>query len=66
MTTENETNAGEMIGRYAVAVFKRRCEQHPKFMEEPAIVMQMMFDELFNEAQKRGSYADKTKKGRTV
>jgi hypothetical protein len=61
-----EANNGEMIGRFAVAVFKRRCEQHPKFKAEPAMVMQMIFDELFNEAQVRESHAEKVQKGRNL
>ena len=50
---EGDRQAGEAFGRFAIARFKRRCEEHPKFMEEPMIVMQIIFDELFNEAQPR-------------
>lgn len=62
-----DKHSGEAIGRFAVARFKRRCEEHPKFMDEPAIVMQMVFDDLFNEAQQMPGWIQRTgMKGRAV
>lgn len=66
--TSGDRQAGEAFGRFAVARFKRRCEEHPRFMEEPAIVMQLIFDELFNAACVRESWVERKdkQKGRAV
>lgn len=50
---ESDTQAGNAVGEYSVKRFVAECRKHPRFLDEPVGVMQIVYHEMFGKAQPR-------------